>query len=112
MIHWLSSLIGGVAAFVLILAGLIYIVSPKHGRELLRRFMFFLGGAFIGLCLLRQFAICLDPRSGMVLGLAMVIVAYFIREAWHTRNPRPGRRHWGPERMPAIPTHIDHEEDL
>jgi Ca2+/Na+ antiporter len=110
MIHWLSNLIGAVAAIWLISCGLVYMVSPKRGGEMLRRLVVFLAGAFLGLCFLRQFAACIGPLSGIILGLAIVIVAYFIREARALRNTRPAGQQWEAERTPVMPTHIDEEE--
>ena len=108
MIQWLSNIIGAVAALGLILAGLVYMVSPKHGGELLKRVVLFLVGSLLGLCLLRQFAACLGALSFLLLLTLIVIAAYLIRENRRGRPQRElGRR--GAERTPLLPSH---EENL
>lgn len=114
MTHFLSCLIGEVAALVLITAGLTYIVSPKHGRELLKRLAIFLAGAFVGTCLLQQSFACVRFRAPLLLiAVATSVVAFVIREA---RLPRAQRRgsgqNRGAERTPVMPTHLDDEEGL
>ena len=108
MIQWLSNMIGAVAALGLIIAALVYMVSPKHGSELLKRVVLFLIGSLLGLCLLREFAACLGVLSFLFLLMVIVIAAYLIRE---NRRRRPqkelGRR--GAERTPLLPSH---EENL
>ena len=108
MIPWLSNLIGAVAALGLIIAALVYLVSPKHGGELLKRVGLFLIGSLLGLCLLRQFAACLGVLSLLLLLTVIVVAAYLIREGRRDRPQRePGRR--GAERTPLLPSH---EENL
>jgi hypothetical protein len=109
MIHWLSNLIGAVAALGLICAALVYMVSPKHGVELLKRLALFLGGALLGMCLLRGFAACIGPLSLFILGIVIIIAAYFI---WESRRRHPQRQatpRRGAERTPILPPH--NEED-
>ena len=110
MIHWLSNLIGAVAAVWLISCGLVYMVSPKWGGEMLKRLAIFLAGALVGLCLLRQFAACVGPLSFFLLGVVISIAAYFIRAARRPRNPKPLGHHGGAERIPVMPTYLDKEE--
>ncbi|MGO8737141.1 MAG: hypothetical protein ACLQVM_30620 [Terriglobia bacterium] len=104
MIQYLSNLIGAIAAIWLISSGLVYMVSPKRGGEMLKRLAIFLVGALIGICLLRQFAACIGLLSFLLLGVVISIAAYFIREA---RRDRPQRRanHRGAERTPILPPH-------
>lgn len=108
MMCWLSNMIGAVAALGLIVAALVYMMSPKQGGEMLERLATFLVGALIGLCLLRQFAACIGPMSFLLLAVVISIVAYFIREA---RRDRPLRRanHRGAERAPILPHHNEEE---
>ncbi|TAM80958.1 MAG: hypothetical protein EPN47_13825 [Acidobacteria bacterium] len=111
MIPWLSSLVGVVSAIVLILAALVYIVSPKHGSELLQRLAFFLGGALVGLCLLRQFSVHIGPLALMLLGLGIMATAYLV---WEARRGGPQRRmvpRRGAERMPVLPSHDEESAD-
>jgi Ca2+/Na+ antiporter len=110
MIHALTSLIGAVAAVVLISAALVYIVSPKHGSELLRRLAIFLGGAFLGLCLLQQFSVHIGPLSLMLLGFAIMVTAYFIFEA-RRRHPRRALPRRGAERLPVLPPSDEESSD-
>jgi len=109
MMQWLSNLIGAVAALGLICAALVYMVSPKYGAELLRRLALFLGGALLGLCLLRQFAACIGPLSFLILGLGLVIAAYLILEARRSHPERRAVPSRGAERTPILPQH--HEEN-
>src|SRR2546428_8812346 len=81
MIAWLSDLIGAVAAIWLISSGLVYMVSPQQGGEMLKRLAIFLAGALVGICLLRQFAACIGPLSLLLLAPVIIIAAYFIWEA-------------------------------
>jgi Na+/proline symporter len=104
MIHWISGLIGAVAALGLIVAAFVYMLSPKQGSQVLRRLVIFLGGGLIGVCLLRQFAACIGPLSLLLLGVVISIAAYLIREARRDRRQhRPDHR--GAERMPILPPH-------
>ena len=113
MIHLLSNLIGAVAAFVLILAALVYMVSPKQGGEMLKRLAIFIVGALIGICLLQQFVARIHFQPALLfLALAMSVAAFIIREARRPRTPRHASQHRGAERMPVMPTHFDDEEDL
>jgi Ca2+/Na+ antiporter len=97
-------MIGAVAALGLIIAALVYIVSPKHGSELLKRVVLFLIGSLLGLCLLRQFAACLGVLSFLLLLMVIVIAAYLIREGRRGSPQRDsGRR--GAERTPLLPSH-------
>jgi hypothetical protein len=113
MIHLLTNLIGVVAAFVLILAALVYMVSPKRGGEMLRRLGIFLAGALIGTCLLGQFAASLRFRPLLLLlGIGISVAAFVIREARQPRTPRRANQHRGAERTPVMPTHLDDDEDL
>jgi Ca2+/Na+ antiporter len=108
MIHWLSNMIGAMAALGLIIAALVYMVSPKHGSELLKRVVVFLIGSLLSLCVLRQFAACLGVLSFLLLGMVIVIAAYLIREGRRGRPQRElGRR--GAERTPLLPSN---EENL
>jgi Ca2+/Na+ antiporter len=104
MICLLSNMIGAVAALGLIVAALVYMVSPKQGGEILERLALFLVGALLGLCLLRQFVASIGPLSFLLMGVVMSILAYFIREA---RRDRPQRQvnHRGAERTPILPHH-------
>lgn len=109
MIQWLSNLIGAVAALALISAALVYMVSPKRGRELLRRFAIFIAGAFAGICLLHDFAVRIAPLALALLGTAVILAAYFVREARQGRPLRqPNRR--GAERMPMLPQHDEEDQ--
>jgi Ca2+/Na+ antiporter len=109
MIHWLSNLIGAVAAIWLISSGLVYMMSPKRGGEMLKRLGVFLAGALVGICLLRQFAACIGPLSLFLLSAVIIIAAYFIWEARRGRSQRQAAPHRGAERTPILPQH--HEED-
>jgi Na+/melibiose symporter-like transporter len=111
MIHLVWNLIGAVAAVGLILAALVYFVSPNRGGEMLRRLAVFLAGALVGICLLRQFAACIGPLLLLVVGLAIVIVAYLVREARRSGNSRLSGQHWGAERTPLMPTVLDDEQE-
>jgi len=103
MIHVLTSLIGAVTAFGLILSALVYMVSPKHGGEMLRRLTIFVAGALIGTCLLGQFAACIGLRPLLLLlGISIIVAAYFLRECREAR-PRRSERPRRPERMPGLP---------
>ena len=102
MIHWLSNLIGAIAAVWLIGCGLVYMVSPKRGSEMLQRLVVFLAGALVGLCFLRQYAACLGSLSLLLLAVVVVIAAYFIWEARRSRPQRQGSRR-GAERTPLLP---------
>jgi Ca2+/Na+ antiporter len=104
MICWLSNLVGAVAALGMIVAALVYMVSPKHGGEILKRLLIFLAGALVGLCLLRQFTACIGPLSFLLLGVVISIVAYFIYEVRRDRPPRRAN-HRGAERTPILPSH-------
>jgi len=109
MIQYLSNLIGAVAATWLISSGLVYMMSPKRGGEMVKRLAIFLAGALVGICLLRQFAACIGPLSLLLLSVVIIIAAYFI---WEVRRGRPQRQaalHRGAERTPILPQH--HEED-
>jgi hypothetical protein len=108
MIPWLSNLIGAVAAVWLSSCGLIYMVSPKRGGEMLRRLAFFLAGALVGLCLLRQYAACIGALSLLLLAVVVVIAAYFI---WEARRGRPQRHapRRGVERTPLVPPNEENE---
>ena len=108
MIHWLSNLIGAVAAVWLISCGLVYMVSPKRGGEMLQRLVVFLAGALVGLCLLRQFAAYIGPLSLIFLGLAIIITAYFVFEARRSRPQRQASRR-GAERTPLLPPNEEGE---
>jgi Ca2+/Na+ antiporter len=113
MIHFVSSLIGAVAAIGLIFSGLIFMVSPKQGGEMLKRLAIFIVGALIGICLLQQFVACIQFRPVLLLlGVAMSVAAFVIRESRQPRTPQHGSQHRGAERTPVMPTHIDDEEDL
>ena len=109
MIQWLSNLIGAVAALGLICAALVYMVSPKHGAEMLKRLALFLGGGLLGLCLLRQFAACIGPLSLLLLGLVIIIAAYVIRQSRQSRHQVVARHHQGAERTPILPHHGEEE---
>jgi hypothetical protein len=103
MIHLLTNLIGAVAAFMLILAALVYMVSPKRGGDMLRRLAIFLAGALIGTCLLGQFAACLRFRpSLLLLGIAISVAAYCLYECRKARPKQSARPH-KPERTPGLP---------
>lgn len=102
MIHWLSNLIGAVAALALVSAALMYMVSPKYGRELLKRLAIFLAGALAGICLLRNFTVYIGPLSVLLLVVAVIFAAYLIYEGRHQpRLRQPNRR--GAERTPVLP---------
>jgi Ca2+/Na+ antiporter len=103
MILWLSNLIGAVAALGLICAALVYMVSPKHGVEMLKRLALFLGGALLGVCLLRQFVACIGPLSLFILGIVIIIAAYLIREVRRSRPKRAVVARRGAERTPLLP---------
>ena len=105
MIPWLSNLIGAVAALGLICAALVYMVSPKHGVEMLKRLALFLGGALLGVCFLQQFAACIGPLSLFILGIVIVTAAYFIREGRRSRPEGHVASRRGAERMPILPQH-------
>jgi Ca2+/Na+ antiporter len=110
MIHRLSNLIGAVAAVWLISCGLVYMVSPKRGGEMLRRLAVFLIGALMSTCLLRQVMACV--RLGpwlLLLGAASSVAAFLIREARRPRDVRQPGRFLGAERTPVMPRHIDDE---
>ncbi len=104
MIQLLSNMIGAVAALGLIVAALVYMVSPKLGGEMLKRLAVFFVGALIGICLLRQFAACIGPLSIFLLSVVIIIAAYFI---WEARRDLPQRQanHRGAERTPILPPH-------
>src|SRR2546425_11029146 len=108
MIHWLSNLIGAVAAVWLISCGLVYMVSPKRGGEMLKRLVVFLAGALVGLCLLRQFAAYIGLLSLLLLAVVVVIAAYFIWEARRSRPQRQASRR-GAERTPLLPPNREGE---
>ena len=108
MIHWLSNLIGAVAAVWLISCGLVYMVSPKRGGEMLQRLVVFLAGALVGLCLLRQFAAYIGLLSLLLLAVVVVIAAYFIWEARRSRPQRQASRR-GAERTPLLPPNVEGE---
>ena len=108
MIAWLSELIGVVAAVWLISCGLVYMVSPKRGGEMLKRLAIFLAGALVGICLLRQFAACIGPLSLLLLAPVIIIAAYFIWEARRGRSQRQGSRR-GAERTPLLPPNREDE---
>jgi hypothetical protein len=108
MIQLLSNMIGAVAALGLIVAALVYMVSPKQGGEMLKRLAVYLVGALIGLCLLRQFAACIGPLSFLLLGVVISIGAYFIREFCRDR-PQRRANHRGAERMPILPPHEEEQ---
>lgn len=108
MICLLSHLIGAVAALGWIVAGLVYMVSPRKGSEIFERLAIFLVGALIGLCLLRQFAASIGPLSFLLFVMGMSIAAYFIREARRDRPPRQAN-HRGAERTPILPHHDEEE---
>jgi Ca2+/Na+ antiporter len=102
MIIWLSNLIGAIAAVWLISCGLVYMVSPKRGGEMIQRLMVFLAGALVGLCLLRQYAACIGLLSLLLLAVLVIVAAYLIRE--HRLPGRRRRQHRGAsERMPVLP---------
>ena len=108
MIHWLSNLIGAVAAVWLISCGLVYMVSPKRGGEMLQRLVVFLAGALVGLCFLRQYAACIGLLSLLLLAVVVVVAAYFIWEARRSRPQRQGSRR-GAERTPLLPPNQEGE---
>ena len=107
MIVWLSNLIGAVAAVWLISCGLVYMVNPKRGGDMLQRLLVFLAGALVGLCLLRQYAACIGLLSLLLLAVLVTVAAYLIREH---RLPERGRRQrrGTSERMPVLP-HIEEQ---
>ncbi len=103
MIHVLTSLIGAVAALGLILSALVYMVSPKQGGEMLRRLTIFVAGALIGTCLLGQFAACIQLRPLLLLlGISIIVAAYFLRECRKARPKQSDRSH-RPDRTPGLP---------
>jgi Ca2+/Na+ antiporter len=108
MIHWLSNLIGAVAAIWLISCGLVYMVSPKRGGEMLHRLVVFLAGALVGICLLRQYAACIGLLSLLLLAVVIVIAAYSIWEARRNRPQRQASRR-GAERTPLLPPNEENQ---
>lgn len=112
MTTFLSNLMGVVAALGLTLSGLVYMISPKAGGELLKRLALCFLGAIIGFALLN----CLWHAllaSPVYLALAIVVVplgAFLAREALRPRPVRSPGRHWGAERTPLMPTHFDEED--
>ena len=113
MLHFVSSLVGAIAALGSILSGLVYLVNPKRGAEMLKRLAIFIVGALIGTCLLQQFVACMRFRPWLlVLGVTISFAAFLILENRRSRTPRQGSKHWGAERTPVMPTHMDDEEDL
>jgi Ca2+/Na+ antiporter len=109
MIQLLSNMIGAVAALGLIVAALVYTVSPKQGGEMLKRLAVLLVGALIGICLLRQFAACIGSLSLLLLSAVIIIAAYFVWEARRRHLQRQANPRRGAERTPILPPH--HEED-
>jgi hypothetical protein len=85
-------------------------VSPKHGVDLLQRLALFLGGALLGMCLLRQFAACIGPLSLFILGIVIIIAAYLIREARRSRLERHVASRRGAERTPILPSHEEEHQ--
>lgn len=110
MIHFLSNLIGAVAALGLICTALVYMVSPKHGVDLLKRLALFLGGALLGMCLLQQFAACIRSLSVLLLSGVIIIAAYFIWEARRGRPQRQATPRRGAERTPILPQHQEEDQ--
>jgi uncharacterized membrane protein YeaQ/YmgE (transglycosylase-associated protein family) len=112
MTVFLSNLIGVVAAFGLMIAGLAFMISPKAGCAVLKRLAIGLIGATIGFSLLRCLwnALLASPFY-LVLALAVVTLgAFLVRQAAQPRTPRPAGRHWGAERTPLMPSHFGEED--
>jgi Ca2+/Na+ antiporter len=98
----LPNLVGAIAAIWLIGCGLVHMINPKAGGEMLQRLVVFFAGALLGLCLLRQDAASIGWLSLLFLAGVIVITAYFM---WEIRrgHPRRQRTRRGAERVPLVP---------
>jgi Ca2+/Na+ antiporter len=102
MICWLSNMVGAVAAMALVVAALVYMVSPKQGTELLKRIAVFLVGALFGLSLFSQCAQYIGSAAFLLTAAAVSVAAYWVRQFRQAR-PSPRERPQRPERRPSLP---------
>ena len=96
------SLIGCVAALVLIAAAFIYVFDPGQALKLLKKALLLLLGLLFSLELLAALAREVGPCCMGVFLLLVSLAAYAVREKLRRRPERPQKQGRG-ERTPLVP---------